>query len=754
MKISKSSIQHKSSARSPLVPHVAFWIGAFLIKLLFPVYLKWLAYDSITILLLSVWYPLCATISLIHRDKCLRQKQNERIEISNDGIEIKREGTESLQMERQFWIEYWSVGFAGVQFLRRVIMLIPPLQQIGRDYPQLPVILNEIELLFFTWIFAMETLLKHHQFYAGIDENKRNMKKFLPLAFLTKSTRPKLMRLQMAISEQISKDTWQRLIKRKAQRVLEVMVMLQLLEAETMEYMLQLLEEGRSLLLLSVFMVLPSSISQIGLLYVQFIFPSARSLLLSHKRDDDDDSEILSLKYWVLNSILSVFFSLSWWIWWCVPFSNQLLLGIRCFATFPSTIRHYYRALELELVAFGILSGEEKVTVKETKTVQALRAVVKRLPRDKHASSFQFEIDELDSQYQNGDEDSSIGSVDTTESEIERKGIERRQKRAKKKKLKQKQFSGMADSDSARSSPTLEEERDARDAATVDTASQVGIRQVVPNSLSDDTSNLISAFSLESGSYTTFGSNYSSSQVHTTSKSTKMKIATPTENVVGEVEVQVKRSNISITNSMSSGSDFLFPSASYESELNTTSTDNEVNSFIDSDEVPTSPRRASRLTQLREWQERKQKEKTKLASVTEKSLKAKSSYSDKQHKKSKRSKKKPSPESNWDEGSTSDGSPSKASKSSSRVKKVRKSTSPKKSKATSSEGESVATKMTAASLGKRVKKKSSVATPERKSKSPRKKDEASPSDNTSRVKPKKVPNSRKKKKDISTMLGL
>jgi hypothetical protein len=553
------------AARSPLVPHVAFWAVGLLAKLVFPVYLKWLAYDSITTLLLSVWYPLCATISLIHRNRGLpQQHQNDTSRSSKDG------GTDSFQTERQFWIEYWSVGFAGVQFLHHSITLVPSLQQMGRhDYPQLPVLLNEIKLLFFVWIFIMETLLARYQRYLGVDERKENWKKFVPLTFLTKAIGPRLMRVQIAMSEQISKDTWQRLIQRKAQRVLEVLVVLQFLEERSMDYFLKLLEEGRSLLLLSVFMVLPSSITQVGMLYAQFIFPSARSLAVR-----GDAMEVLSLKYWVLNNILSLFLSVSWWLWWCIPLSNQLILGIRCFATFPSTITHYYSMVEMELITFGILTGEQKLTVKETKTIQALRAVVRRLPRDKQAQSFQFEIDEP--LIKSKDDDDSIDSVDTTESERERRRKRRREKKAKKQLLKQKNdfymrgdegkyssFINSNESDDSKSNysditPTLhnqyslcsteKEERDARDEKRA---------EVTLNSFSDDTNTLIPApsFSTKSSMKSsdldedsdrallpsmTIGSNYSSSQIHSDSRLIKLNIATPTESIVDEVEVRFK----------------------------------------------------------------------------------------------------------------------------------------------------------------------------------------------------------------------
>jgi hypothetical protein len=376
-KATNTTTNTKKWTHGPWVPHVGFWGISILFKIIFPSYSKWLAYDNITTFLLCVCYPLCSTISLIHRNR-----QHQETTISDDKVETE------LQIERQYWIAYWSVGFTGVQFLHSIIPLFPSIQHMGQyKYQYLPVVMSEIKLLFFIWIFIMENLLVSYQKYLGVREEKENWKKFVPLTLITEAVGPKLMAIQMAISEQISKETWQRVIHSKAQRFLEVFVLLQFLKEESKNYLLQLLDEGRSVLLLSVFMVLPSSISQFGVLYVQFIYPGARSLLAR-----GNTVEVLSLKYWVLNSLLSSFLYISWWTWWWIPFSTQIIFAIRCFYTFPSTITHYYSIIETELITFGILSGKSELALKETKTVQVLRGVLKRLPRDKEAQSFQFEV--------------------------------------------------------------------------------------------------------------------------------------------------------------------------------------------------------------------------------------------------------------------------------------------------------------------------------------------------------------------------
>lgn len=768
------SITHQDSSlakmiRSPVVPHLAFWLVGFLAKLLMPGTFQWLAYDSISTMLISVWYPLCATVSLIHRD----EKSNK----SDYGA------IESLQMERQFWIEYWSVGFASVQFLYQSILLVPSLHQMGRyDYPRLPVVLSEIKLLFFAWIFVMPPLLGRYQQYLGEKKRKESWKKFVPLTILARTIGPRLMRVQMAISEQISRDTWHRLIQRKAQRVLELMVVFQFLEEQSMSYLLQLMDEGRSLLLLSVFAVMPSSLCQLGTLYAQLIFPSSRSLAAR-----GNAMEVLSLKYWVLNSLLSLFLSGAWWILWFIPFSTQLILGIRCFATFPSTINHHYAHVEMELVTFGILKGEPKLKPRETKTVQALRAVVKRLPRDRQAQSFQFEIDESDSEGKGGDDDSSVGSQDTTESEEERRRQRRREKRAKKRALKQQQMAGSNRpppllSESFISKYVKDDENDSNGRqrnefidtdgnyssfintnSSCETLSSSEREQRDSRNASRNPSSIPKAGTRSGSSDNedlTVGSSFSSSQLQS-GKLTPVVVATPTETVVGEVEIQIRPSASTsergtrtplfpATHPKSYGMNLAMPSASSSYETTQTSNDemdwspNETNesfeswkpsneesadSAMDEDQVIPAPRRSTRLSQKQQ-----QEEDARLLQLRE--WQAKKRAEEEAKKKSKTSKSKPRPEGPREDDDKKAKKSSKKSKEES-PKKTKKSKSPKKESKSTEE--------------KKVKKKS-AASPDKASKKSKKKGEA-PLDpeGSSPPKKKKVPNSRKKKtKEPST----
>jgi hypothetical protein len=352
-------------------PHIAFWTLSVALKLLLPSVLKWLACDTITTLMVSVWYPWGCTVISIHR---------ERHEPSSSGPDELRH-----QETRQFWIDYWSLGFSVVQFVHHGVMLLPISQGSWLQSSRLSVVTSEAKLLFFVWIFAMRPMLIWYQRFLSLDKDKEDWRDFEPLSLVKRMIRPGLLDLQMAISEPVSEETWQRLVHSNVKRVLHVLVALQFLTEEWQDYLLTVMDEGRSLLLLSVFLVLPSAITQVGILYVKTLLPAARSTSAPRK-----EGQVLYLQYWVLNNLLSVAVGLGSWLWWWVPFATQAIFAVWCYLTFPRTIRENYATVEKELVTFGILSGESDLAVEETKTVQALRALVKRIPSASDAEGFQW----------------------------------------------------------------------------------------------------------------------------------------------------------------------------------------------------------------------------------------------------------------------------------------------------------------------------------------------------------------------------
>jgi hypothetical protein len=368
-----------------LEPHAAFWLTSLIVKQTLPSFLKWLACDTISTTILSVWYPFVATVSLIHSES--------QPEASQSQPQTKNQS--KATRDRKFWISYWAVGYSLAQFVHHGLLTMPAVLRWSTQYSWLSQAMAELKFLYFIWIYAMEPLLVEYQRFLALDKEAENWKDFTPLIFLKRTIRPRLLEVQSKMSDPITREAWKRFIHSKAHKIFNLLVALQFLSEEMSDYLLQLLDECRSLLLLAPFLILPSSITQVGILYAQFVLPSARSLLARGKI-----VEVLYLQYWVLNNLLSTYVSLGSWVWWFVPFSTQFIFAAWCYLTFPRTITEYYAVVETELIAFGILSGESQVPVEETKTVQALRAVVSRLPSANDAEGFQWaDSDGIDNRY-------------------------------------------------------------------------------------------------------------------------------------------------------------------------------------------------------------------------------------------------------------------------------------------------------------------------------------------------------------------
>ena len=416
--------------------HAIFWFLAVGVKWFFPSTLKWVAHDSVTALVVSVWIPVIMTIISIDDRKKRNGQQNQYLQ--HELNKSRKSGEDSLR-----WLRYWSMGYAVVQVGRQVILFIAGTLFMHRHHhggvyqssyfsSNFPVHVSEIQFFLYLYMFTInQNILAAYSKYRGrliaringsnsdvIDTlDSAVVMSYEPLAIIDEMLRPYLLHLQSIISEPISKDVWQRYIHDKAQRLLDILVMLQFLSDEWQEYLLQLLDEGRSLLVLSIFFVLPSSLTQIGIIYVKLILPSARYCTVksldsatmaaggSNSNKAEEEEAMLYLQYWVVNVILSSCLSIGSWLYWFIPFSTQIIFAVWCYLTFPRTIRQYYAIVEMELVTFGFLSGESQVPLQKAKTVRLLKTFVKRIPSANDAEGFRW----ADSEEEDSDIDSDNG---------------------------------------------------------------------------------------------------------------------------------------------------------------------------------------------------------------------------------------------------------------------------------------------------------------------------------------------------------
>ncbi len=485
------------------VPHTVF-LGAYVaFKVIFPAFVKWLAYDTYTTALISIWYPLIMTLSWVHdkrqskeshaspvtsakhsvstlsskdtptpvepnssessddrRPAYMRTKASQKLRESttnkrNPAVfprtsppkpetpqrksqeEGQRRPTSPAmnfllnnepEAATRYWLRYWVV-FALVQSVGTLATMVPVFGNFVVRHPYVLHICSELKLLFFIWLFSMETLIG-----AAVVQEDALMAKAMPLNLLHEHIAPLLLELEAVVAESVSKKTWTSLIHSKVQRVLEVFVMLKMLSDHRKDWLLHILDEGRTLLLPSLSLFMPSFITQFGVAYVQFIVPSAKStraLIAAKQRRTqgsvkNEDVELLYLQYWIIHCLVSGllgYFSVI--IWW-IPFSTHATFLVWCHLSFPKSITQSYHVLETELVAFGLLPGKSELQLHETKTVKVIQAVCSRLPSaaDKEEKKHE-EGSKTGKQESNGDQESShlpLGrtiSVDSQQTSVE-----------------------------------------------------------------------------------------------------------------------------------------------------------------------------------------------------------------------------------------------------------------------------------------------------------------------------------------------
>mmetsp|Transcript_22945 Transcript_22945/g.54444 ORF Transcript_22945/g.54444 Transcript_22945/m.54444 type:complete len:855 (-) Transcript_22945:169-2733(-) len=432
-----NSASHPSPSSFLWEAHAMFWLSAVGVKWFLPSTLKWVAHDSVMALVVSVWIPVIMTIFSIDDRKKRNEQHNQYLQYERN--KNKKYGEE----ESHRWLRYWSMGYAVVQVGRQFILFIAGTLFMHRHHQgggnqasyfssNFPVHVSEIQFFTYLYMFTLnQNILSTYSKYrtrliARINGSHNDViesadsavvASWEPLAIMDEVLRPYLLNLQSMVSEPISKDVWQRYIHDKAQRLLDVLVMLQFLSDEWQEYLLQLLDEGRSLLVLSIFFVLPSSLTQIGITYVKFILPSARYCSVKsfdstamtagyeNSSKEEEEEALLYLQYWVVNVMLSSCLSVCSWLYWFIPFSTQIVFAVWCYLTFPRTIQQYYAVVEMELVTFGFLSGESQVPLQKAKTVRLLKTFVKRIPSANDAEGFRW----ADSEEEDSDIDSDNG---------------------------------------------------------------------------------------------------------------------------------------------------------------------------------------------------------------------------------------------------------------------------------------------------------------------------------------------------------
>lgn len=447
------------------VPHTAFLGGYVALKLIFPSLVKWLAYDTYTTALISIWYPLVMTLSWVHDKRQSKDSNFSSVKTTNDHVapppcdespsnKKKTPSSESRNDRRpaymrttasqksrehttnkrytgsfprtsppkpenpqrhskeqvltqipshkegpprpatptlnfllnneheaatRYWLRYWVV-YALMQSVGTLATMVPVFGNFVAQHPYVLHICCELKLLFFIWLFSMEKLIG-----SVVVQEDALMAKAMPLNLIHEYITPLLLEFEAVVAESISEKTWTSLVQSKAQRVLEVFVMLKMISDDRKDWLLHFLREGRTLLLPSLSLFMPSFITRFGVAYVQFIVPSAKSTRAlegakKRSKQDNEDVVLLHLQYWIIHCLVSGFLGYFSAILWWIPFSTHVTFLVWCHLSFPKSIAQAYGVLETELVAFGLLPGKTELQIHETRTAQVLQAVYSRLP--------------------------------------------------------------------------------------------------------------------------------------------------------------------------------------------------------------------------------------------------------------------------------------------------------------------------------------------------------------------------------------
>jgi len=450
------------------LPHTAFLGGYVALKVILPSFVKWLAYDTYTTALISIWYPLIMTLSWVHDKRQSKDANAPAVQTTNNSVpsatrkEIsnssktqslesrsdrrpaymrttasqksrehttnkrytssfprtspptpenpQRQAKEKAQIQihsqkegpsrpttptlnyllnneheaaTRYWLRYWVV-YALIQSVGTLATMVPVFGNFVAQHPYVLHICCELKLLFFIWLFAMEKMIG-----SVVVQEDALMAKAMPLNLIHDYITPLLLEFEAVVAESVSEKTWTSLVHSKAQRVLEVFVMLKMISDDRKDWLLHFLGEGRTLLLPSLSLFMPSFITRFGVAYVQFIVPSAKStraLAQAKKRSKQDknmeieDVVLLHLQYWIIHCLVSGFLGYFSAILWWIPFSAHVTFLVWCHLSFPKSIAQSYAVLETELVAFGLLPGKPELQIHETRTAQVLQAVYSRLP--------------------------------------------------------------------------------------------------------------------------------------------------------------------------------------------------------------------------------------------------------------------------------------------------------------------------------------------------------------------------------------
>lgn len=384
-----------------MMPHILFVGMAAVTKLLMPKLVQWLACETALRSVLQLWYPLVATILLLHDIKMIQLSNSSHTEEA-DLLQTPQKGTTStsspqkktpisrmfprttpasvtkrqqkrrevseIKERESYWLHFWMTSAA---FLcgKRFVAALPFIQRFVHEWGKPG--LMQLELLFYIWVFAMPYLLPK---IANAPEGR-------PLYLLE----PKIRQMAQMVyqSTLVFSDTWwQTWVMTPLTTGLNLLVTLRMLSKHFADELRDVVIQSKALLLPSVSLFMPRFLSIFGLLFVQFAFPLHKQSTMKRK-----ERHAVMLRYWVIHILLTVITEATESILWWIPLSRVLTFGaFVVIGTSQAVVDMCVRMILHDLEVFRLLpsTGDATSPEEDRKSSWAARgvhALLERLPK-------------------------------------------------------------------------------------------------------------------------------------------------------------------------------------------------------------------------------------------------------------------------------------------------------------------------------------------------------------------------------------
>ena len=351
------------------------------IRLVFPEAVRYATYETPLLFNLSVFYPFVKTFLWVQAQRRKDKESNGSSTGSSDDKNVneiddnsKKTGTNTKSVAERtkqfeainkngekdtpafvtetqvmattrYWLNYWQL-YAVVQAVGHCFAMIPIVGRFLIAHPIFSFLTGECKLFFFLWVFVMEKILGSATSTSG----DAFMTDARPLKLVQTFVTPLVLNLHGVVSNAITPELWHKGVVSKTKRFLDAAVFVRLLSEERRDWLVHMVEEARVLTLPSITLLMPGFVTQVGVAYVRYAVPSAKSAEAKSKA-----TKLVYLQYWVLHCCMAGLLAYLEGIIWWIPFSTHMVFLLWCYLILPKAIRHIYAMLESDLVAFGLL---------------------------------------------------------------------------------------------------------------------------------------------------------------------------------------------------------------------------------------------------------------------------------------------------------------------------------------------------------------------------------------------------------------